>query len=188
MVVYHGTSLSSAVNIHDNGIDLSKSNMYLDFGRGFYVTPDIEMAKNMAYRVSARNPQAKNVFPAIVCFEYEENSDLNYRKFDSEDTEWAKFIMANRVTDEIAEKLGLQDSNRKFKYDVIIGGTADGNVANIASALRYGKKDLTDFQLELADFLKEDGKSYGTQIVFCTEKSLSCIKYIRCDIINSGMR
>ena len=139
MIVYHGTSLSSAVNIHDNGIDLSKSN-------------------------------------------------LNYRKFDSEDTEWAKFIMANRVTNEIAEKLGLQESNRDFRYDVIIGGAADGNVANIASTLRYGKQNLADFQLKLADFFKEDGKSYGTQIAFCTEKSLSCIKYIRCDILNLGMR
>ena len=39
--------------------------------------------------------------------------------------EWAKFIMANRVSVEIADKLGLSDSNSTLKYDVIIGGTAD---------------------------------------------------------------
>lgn len=52
MKVYHGTALSHAIDICDNGIDLSKSNVYLDFGRGFYVTPDIEMAKNMAFKVA----------------------------------------------------------------------------------------------------------------------------------------
>ena len=181
--VYHGTTLSHAIDICDNGIDLSKSNVHLDFGRGFYVTPDIEMAKNMAFRVSARERQVKNVFPAVLCFEYTQNLELNYKKFEYENIEWAKFILANRVSDKIAKELGLLDSNIDFRYDIIIGGTADGVVANIASDLRYGKINPQNYNLKLADFLKEDGSSYGTQIVFCTEKSLSCIEYIKCDII-----
>ena len=188
MKVYHGTSLRSAIDIHNKGIDLSKSNEYLDFGRGFYVTPDIEMAKNMAYRVAEREQQLGNKFPAVLCFEYEENPELNYKKFELEDVEWAKFILANRVTDEIADALGLPDNNRDSKYDIVIGGTADGNVANIASALRYRRIELKDYKLELSDFFKEGGSSYGTQIVFCTEKSLTCIKYIRCDILNPEKR
>lgn len=184
MKVYHGTTLGNAVNICEDGIDLSKSNAYLDFGKGFYVTPDIEMAKNMAYRVSARDRKAKSVFPAVLCFEYTENLELNYRKFDCENIEWAKFIMANRVSYKIANELGLLDSNADLRYDVIIGGTADGSVANIASDLRYGKISPQDYILNLSEFLKEDGSSYGIQIVFCTQQSLSCIKYIKCDIIN----
>lgn len=181
MKVYHGTTLKYAIDICNNGIDLSKSNVHLDFGRGFYVTPDFEMAKNMAYRVSARERQ--NIFPAVLCFEYTENLELKYKKFDYENIEWAKFIMANRVSDNIAKELGLLDNNIEFGYDIIIGGTADGGVANIASDLRYGKISPQDYKLKLSDFLKEDGNSYGTQIVFCTEKSLSCIEYIKCDII-----
>ena len=73
MRVYHGTSLSNAINICNNGIDLSKSNKYLDFGRGFYVTPNKEMAKNMAYLVCARNPQQKNMLSEVICFEYNED-------------------------------------------------------------------------------------------------------------------
>lgn len=186
--VYHGTILSHAVDICDNGIDLNKSNKYLDFGRGFYVTPDIEMAKNMAYRVWARERQGKNMFPVVVVFEYRENLELNYKKFKYEDIEWAEFIMANRVSDEIASTLGLMDNNRDFRYDIIIGGTADGGVANIASDLRYGRVSTENYKLKLADFLKEDGSSYGTQIVFCTPKALSCIEYIKCDIINREKR
>ena len=49
MEVYHGTILNFALNIEENGIDLTKSNEYLDFGRGFYVTPDKKMAENMAF-------------------------------------------------------------------------------------------------------------------------------------------
>lgn len=181
--VYHGTTLGNAVDIYNNGIDLSKSNTYLDFGKGFYVTPNLEMAKNMAYRVSARDRQAKSILPAVVYFEYTENIKLNYRKFEHEDMEWAKFIMANRVPDKIANELGLLDSNVDLKYDIIIGGIADGSVANIASDLRYGRISPHNYRLNLVDFLKEDGSSYGTQIVFCTQNSLSCIKYIKCDII-----
>ncbi|MBO5371925.1 MAG: DUF3990 domain-containing protein [Lachnospiraceae bacterium] len=188
MKVYHGTILNYAVSICNDGIDLNKSNMYLDFGRGFYVTPDIKMAKNMAYRVWARKKQAKNIFPAIVSFEYKENLELNYRKFEYEDVEWAKFIMANRVSDKIAYELGLMDNNRDFRYDIIIGGTADGAIANIASDLRYGRMQPENYKLKLSDFLKEDASSYGTQIVFCTEEALSCIEYIKCDIINDEKR
>ena len=183
MKVYHGTSLSNAINICNNGIDLSKSNKYLDFGKGFYVTPNEDMAKNMAYRVCARNPQQKNMLPAIVSFDYNEDLQLNYKIFENEDIEWAKFIMSNRVSDIIASELRFMDNNRDLKYDIIIGGTADGGVAKIASDLRYGRMALKDYELKISDFLKEDCQSYGTQIVFCTQKSLSCIKCIKCDII-----
>lgn len=184
MKVYHGTTLKNAANICDVGIDLNKSNSYLDFGKGFYVTPDYEMAKNMAYRVAVREKQAKTIFLAVMCFEYTEDTELRYRKFASEDVEWAKFIMANRVSAEIAGKLGLPDSNANLKYDVIIGGTADGGVANIASDLRYGKISPQNYRLNLSDFFKADNSSYGTQIALCTPRALSCIKYMKCDIIS----
>lgn len=186
MVVYHGTILSHAMDISNNGINLNKGNRYLDFGKGFYVTPDYELAKNMAIRVSEfeqRKKNVKNVFPTVISFEYKENTDLNYKIFDNEDIEWAKFIMANRVLPEIANKLGLHDNNYDLKYDIIIGGTADGSVAGIASDLRFGRINLEEYELKLSDFLKSDGSSYGTQIVFCTEDALSCIEYIKCDII-----
>lgn len=183
MRVYHGTILRHATDIINNGINLNKSKTYLDFGRGFYVTPDVEMARNMANRAAASEWRAKNAFPTVLCFEYEENPILSYKKFEYEDIEWAKFIMANRVSLEIAKELCLVDSNNELKYDIIIGGTADGNVAGIASDLRFERLQPKDYSLSLADFLKKDGSSYGTQIVFCTERALACIKYIKCDSI-----
>lgn len=186
MVVYHGTILRHAMDICTNGVDLSKSNRYLDFGKGFYVTPNYEMAKDMANRISEiqkRKKDIKNTFPTVISFEYSENVNLNYKEFNNEDIEWAKFIMANRIFPEIANKLGLKDNNYDLKYDIIIGGTADGNVAGIASDLRYKKISPEEYGLNLSDFLKDDGSSYGTQIVFCTEDALSCIECIKYDII-----
>lgn len=44
-VWYHGTNESSAHNICEHGIDFTKSKKELDFGRGFYMTDDKNVAK-----------------------------------------------------------------------------------------------------------------------------------------------
>ena len=182
--VYHGTILSHALNIADKGINLRKSKNYLDFGKGFYTTPDYEMAKNMAKRVAAYEKtkySPDNLYPTVVTFEYEEDSQMNIKIFPREDMSWAKFILSNRLPIEIANKLNLPKNKSSEQYDIIIGGTADGDIAYIASGLRYGTILPEDYYIDLKDFLKYDGKSYGQQIVFCTEKALSCIEYIKCD-------
>ena len=178
--VYHGTILSNAMNIIENGIDLGRSKNYLDFGKGFYTTTNIDMAKNMARRcIRQTQKDVVNAFPVIITFEYAEKEGLNYKKFEYEDMEWAKFILANRVTPEISKQLELGDNNYDLKYDIISGGTADGVVATKASELRFKKIPIEEFEIRLEDFLKEDGSSYGEQIVFCTPKALSCIEYIK---------
>ncbi len=48
MELYHGTTYRNALDIIQNGINLNKSNLYLDFGRGFYVTPNWNLARNIA--------------------------------------------------------------------------------------------------------------------------------------------
>ena len=183
MEVYHGTTYRNALDIIQNGINLNKSNLYLDFGRGFYVTPNWNLARNIALRATAKERGMKDSFSVVMRFEYTEDLKLNYKRFEIENMEWACFIIANRVTERIADELGLKDRNLDGRYDIVIGGTADGVVANVASKLRYGKIKLQDYQLKMEDFLKEDGDSYGKQIVFCTQKSLSCIKDVKYDKI-----
>lgn len=188
MKLYHGTILNHQIDIEKNGINLEKSKSFLDFGRGFYTTPDFKMAKDMALKIAKRNKRLNNPFPTVLCFEYTENPQLNYKIFEKEDMEWAKFILSNRLTPELGIKLNLTDNNHDLKYDIIIGGTADGNIATIAADLRYEKLQIESFQLDLSMFLKTDGTSYGTQITFCTQKALSCIKYVDCDIIYNEKR
>lgn len=44
MILYHGT------NVFFTEIDLAKSNPYKDFGKGFYLTPELYEAEDMAKR------------------------------------------------------------------------------------------------------------------------------------------
>ena len=43
--VYHGTNLFSAKVIQYNGVMLNAQRDLTDFGKGFYVTPNLEQAK-----------------------------------------------------------------------------------------------------------------------------------------------
>lgn len=52
MKLYHGTNCSSAINIITNGIDLKYSKPYLDFGAGFYATPNYDHAVISALRAT----------------------------------------------------------------------------------------------------------------------------------------
>lgn len=62
MEVYHGTTYRNALDIIQNGINLNKSNLYLDFGRGFYVTPNWNLARNIALRATAKERGMKDSF------------------------------------------------------------------------------------------------------------------------------
>lgn len=185
MRVYHGTILTSAMDIYNNGINIKKSKRYLDFGIGFYTTSDYELAKNMAIKVcmreSIRNPQ-KNIFPSVVTFEFREDSLLNVKKYEQNNIEWARFVLFNRLDKSCIYELGLSEYFNN-EYDIIIGGISDGNIAQIAADLRFRRLDLMDYIFKVQDFLKYDGTSYGTQIVFKNEKSLSCIECIKYDTI-----
>ena len=148
MKVYHGSWMEVS------NPDLKHSRPDVDFGRGFYVTPNWNLARNIALRATAKERGMKDSFSVVMRFEYTEDLKLNYKRFEIENMEWACFIIANRVTERIADELGLKDRNLDGRYDIVIGGTADGVVANVASKLRYGKIKLQDYQLKMEDFLK----------------------------------
>jgi hypothetical protein len=62
--VYHGTILRYAIDICTNGINLTKSSQYLDFGRGFYTTDNIEMAKD--YNGSVVKTKIKDFYNELI--------------------------------------------------------------------------------------------------------------------------
>lgn len=79
MRVYHGTINYSANNIINNGINLSKSKLSLDFGKGFYTTTDIEFAESTAINKTKKTNMYKGdnyCEPCVLEFEYN-NSNTN---------------------------------------------------------------------------------------------------------------
>lgn len=112
LIVYHGSNDIIDKPKHDGGRRFS------DFGLGFYVTTNIEMAKSWACRKKAKNSYVNK---------YMFNVDgLNSLTFDL-DLSWLLFIAYNRRVVENEELKGiLKDKYKDIeKYDIIIGPTAD---------------------------------------------------------------
>lgn len=73
--VYHGTNLLCAKMIHDFGIDLNAQRDITDFGKGFYVTPNLTQTKEWAY-AKAHNPQIHPAMLEVIGFS--KNDYLNH--------------------------------------------------------------------------------------------------------------
>jgi len=112
MTLYHG----SDVEVKD--IDLSESKINKDFGRGFYLSSDLDQARNFA-RYKADKPQSKTGMPVVTEFQFDEavltGEDICVKCFDGYTLEWAQFIKANRRT-------------TCSEYDIVIGPIANDDV------------------------------------------------------------
>ena len=184
--LYHGTDQRSALSIINSGIDLSKSKKFLDFGPGFYMTDNIEKAKNWARRkASITNKRyMSSEKPYLVILEIDDTKfhSLKYKKFDSRDKNWANFIIANRIGyPTIIDQLGLTDCNLACQYDIVSGEIADGAVSNKAFLIRTDINEFKNFSLY--DLLPQNGAHYGRQFSFHTDNALRCIISKKCDII-----
>lgn len=184
MKLYHGTDYDSAMNISIYGVDLNKSNKYLDFGAGFYTTPDITKAEKRAM-MKAKGNQEKAY---IVILDVDETywSELKIKVFEKPDIAWGRFILYNRCGINYVEQHESCEHNLDYKYDIVIGDIADGRVSNIAYAVKNGYMDGDD--VDFNDFMRNDKESYGNQVSFHTKKSLECIQSIECDKIKIDRR
>ena len=120
-----------------------------DFGKGFYCTILSEQAEKWANKYDT---------PVINMYEYSENNNLKIKNFTLMTEEWLDFIINCR-------------SGKKHEYDIVIGAMADDQVYNYITDLINGAITRSAFW-ELAKF-----RHPTHQIAFCTEESLSCIKF-----------
>lgn len=184
--LYHGTNQSSALSITNDGIDLSKSKRFLDFGPGFYMTDNIRKAEKWAKRKSEvlNRRYMLSETPYIVTINIDDAmfNSLKCKKFETRNNEWAYFIIANRIGSvEIASQLNLLNHNLDSKYDVVIGEIADGSISDKAFKIRENINEFNSFSLN--DLLPDNGMYYGKQFSLHTNFALSCIISIKCDIL-----
>lgn len=90
MRLYHGTT-------NDFGeIDLTKSKPGKDFGRGFYLSAELEQAKDFAQTRALLLGGS----PVIASYEFDErlltSNELKVKTFEDYTEEWANFILDNR--------------------------------------------------------------------------------------------
>lgn len=153
ITVYHGSCFKF------DQINLNKSHNHRDFGKGFYTTVLMSQSKEWAYRLSLR--EKKNNY-YVYEYLFEKKDDLNIKYFDSLNEEWLEFIKENRI------KGGLQ-----HQYDVVIGPVADDNTMQTVQL--YMSNILT--APEAVERLKYS--KVNNQVSFHSEKSLSCLRFIR---------
>ena len=181
IILYHGTLDTYANDILKNGISLKKSKPFLDFGPGFYTTPNIDFARNTAkfrakrYNLFNRNHKMGWKIVEIVCDD-DEFYKINLKYFNSPNMEWGMFVLANRCENE--EVHNAYDNNIMRTYDIVSGPTADGT--GTLAPMIAGVSDGT-ILLENIDYTQiapSTNKVWGSQISFHTLKSLSCITEI----------
>ncbi|MBQ9253625.1 MAG: DUF3990 domain-containing protein [Bacteroidales bacterium] len=114
MILYHGSNTEFDV------IDLNKSKPNKDFGKGFYVSADLQQANEMA---KIKVEQMKTGIPTILSYQIDDNilidNTLNVKRFTYYSSEWAEFIVANRNND---------NDIPVHNYDVVIGPIANDKV------------------------------------------------------------
>ena len=161
MICYHGS---------DTIVDMPKilnANRPLDFGGGFYVTTNEEQAKKWAKKVSLRN---NNNHKCINRYDFnieKAKTTLKIIQFKIADEEWLNFVCDNR--------------NRKNTgdYDIVIGPVADDKVYRVV--VEYENGDI-DKETALKNLKSEN---LCDQILFHTDNSLECLKYIDTEIIEN---
>lgn len=151
MLLYHGS------DVLIDTIDLSKSQYFKDFGRGFYLSDNFKQANGFAIYKAAK-PSSKTHKSFVTTFYFDENNLNNGKllvlKFDSYSEAWIDFIDRNR-------------NSANQKYGVIIGPIANDQVRS--QFLRYENGEID--KSELLDSLKY--KHLTFQYCFVTEKAIS---------------
>lgn len=148
MILYHGSSFI----IKEPNLEHSREDV--DFGRGFYLTEDIEMAKKWA---SNKKTSQINEYELDI-------SSLKILKLKPNDT-WLDYVASNRGYVDIK-----YDDD---KYDVIIGPTADDKLYNTLDSYFSGllSKDIAIKVLNIADF--------SEQVVLKSEKELENLHFVK---------
>ena len=126
ITVFHGsTSLFKE-------IDVARGKSYKDFGRGFYVSRNLNHARNLALR--NQKLETKRYSKEVGAYLYTIDFDLQAAKakcrikdFALADMEWFEFILANRKIRDCAHD-----------FDIVLGPTADDDTSLVLTAYFRG--------------------------------------------------
>lgn len=155
MILYHGT------NTDIESIDLSLSRVGKDFGVGFYLTPEYDVAARQSFRradISGGNP-------IVLTFEFDESnsSPLKTLRFNGYSRRWAEFVKSNRDN---RSRIQVHD------YDIVIGPIANDDIGMQMRRFKIGQISMEEF-LENIKF-----KKVATQYFFGTEAAVELLKRI----------
>ena len=133
----------------------------LDFGAGFYTTPNLKQALNYAARVTEWREEGETVVSVYEFDEVRAAKELKRLNFAAADEAWLDFVVANRS--------GII---QKEKYDIISGAVANDDVYTTIALYVSGQIDKTGALARL-----EVRKLYH-QIMLATNRALAFLKFV----------
>ncbi len=143
---------------------LSMCRPFKDFGRGFYLTPDLAVAKRMAERCAERSDwQGAPKYVYVHDFDETDLSTFNVKHFTHVvDETFARFVMANRQM-----RSKAMDHNRDNRYDIVIGPIADDKMGVLFRRFEDGEVTI-EYLVNKLKF-----KKLSMQYSFHTVRALS---------------
>ena len=156
MILYHGT------NAIIENIDLSQSRVGKDFGMGFYLTPDEQVAHRQAERKFEQFGEGE-----VIVYKYFVDDDaltaVNSLRFDGYTLDWARFVLNNRKN---RTRIQVHD------YDIVIGPIANDVVG-------YQIRRVEEGIISEEQFLEEIKYHTVTiQYLFATPKAINLLQRI----------
>lgn len=155
MLLYHGST-----DLVDKP-EIRISDVYLDFGIGFYTTSSFEQAERWAM-VKMRRKNVGFGYVSIYEFDIEKaEKELVIKRFDSADEEWLSFVVNNR-----------RGNSGNSRSDMHIGPVADDNVYQSIRLFETGAYDAEYTIKRLKTEILHD------QWVLHSDKSLKYLNFI----------
>lgn len=154
MKIYHGSTVVVQTP------EIRKSEVFLDFGNGFYTTTSYGQAKRWA-RIKARRKNLNEGFVTVYEFDEEQAfSLLRINRFETADERWLTFVVNNRK--------GIPSDEIK---DMTIGPVADDNVYQSIRLFETGAYDMEYTVKRLKTELLQD------QWVFHTNEAAAFLRF-----------
>ena len=178
MLLYHGSY--TAVE----KIDINKCAAGKDFGKGFYVTSDLDQAKNFI-KTSLLKAKTTRIIPAdqnfgfVTTYRYHQiDKTIPCYNFADADKDWLWFIAINRRKN-LAEALKPMLSEKLFKSEIISGKIANDTTNTVLTAYLnglYGEiKDMAAADMAINFLLPNKLKD---QYCFLSERAISCLEFV----------
>lgn len=150
MYLYHGTSHKF------ENIDLSMARDYKDFGRGFYLTTNLEQATKWSQKGKIK--EAYVYMYMVKNLEYDKYNILELLEYN---LEWLDFITKNRMNGGISN------------YDIIYNRLADNTYQNLSESIRkYYRNEVSAAEVLNKIKFKDTAKD---QFCFSSKKAISLL-------------
>ena len=156
MILFHGT------NAEIKQIDLNRSRIGKDFGLGFYLTPDRQVAQRQAERKLEQFGFGR---AQVYAYRVDDKAmqTLKMLRFDRYSLEWARFVLNNRKN---------RTRTQIHDYDVVIGPIADDVVG-------YQIRRVEEGIISEKQFLEEiKFHTVTIQYMFATDKAIELLNKI----------